>query len=138
MGRANWQPQAPPTLYANGTNMQIVFGNSAKVARNRKITSGLFRLNAMPMTSGEKYSETASDPLHRKGRDIIALSRQQASIYGRDRAHIRPAAPAQVSWKNAYTLSAKTKRPIGPYDQQIQKSVLQRISSGLSSLNGGN
>lgn len=138
MGRANWQPQAPATLFAQGTNMQIVFGNSAKVARNRKITGGMFRLNALPMTSGEKYSETASDPLHRKGRDVMAIARTNASVYGRDRAHIRPAAPQQVAWKNSYTLAAMTKRPVGPYDQQIQKSVLQRISAGLSALNGGN
>lgn len=139
MGRQNWQPHTPATMYAQGTNMQIVFGNSAKVARNRKLTRGLMVLNAMPMTSGEKYSETASDPLHRKGADIQALAREQASRYGRDRAHIRAAAPAQVTWKSRYTLMAKTKRPIGPYDQQVQKSVLQRISTGLSALtNGGN
>ena len=139
MGRQNWQPHAPPTMYAQGTNMQIVFGNSAKVARNRKITRGLFILNAMPMTSGEKYSETASDPLHRKGKDIQALAREQASRYGRDRNRIRAAAPGQVTWKNRYTMIAKNKRPIGPYDQQVQKSVLQRISTGLSTLtNGGN
>ncbi len=135
MGRQNWS--SPPTVYAPGTNMQVVFGNSNKIQRNVKRVTGLFTLNARPMQSGEKFQETLSDPLHRPGADIMQIARTNASIAGPSRAHIRPAAPQQVSWKNSYTLAAKTAAPIGPLDQQISKSILQRISSGLSMFGGG-
>ena len=135
MGRQNWS--SPPTVYAPGTNMQVVFGNSDKMQRSRRRIGGLFTLNARPMQSGEKYLETTSDPLHRPGKDIMQIARTNASIAGASRGHIRPAAPQQVKWKNAYTLAAKTAAPIGPLNNQINQSILQRISSGLSMFGGG-
>lgn len=123
-----------PTIYAPDTNMAVVYGNAAKVRRNRKVSMGLFQLNVRPIQSGRKPIEMLNDPLHRRPDVLVQRAREEASIAGRARAYMRPAAPAQVQWKNRYTDTAKTRRPIGPVFQQQQKSILYRLSGALGAI----
>jgi hypothetical protein len=52
-------------------------------------------------------------------------------------ALIRPAAPAQVSWKVAYVQGERNVQPIGPYNTQSQKSILSRVSTILGNMGKG-
>lgn len=140
MGWRNHLAVGDPLLRTNPA-----FGSQYKIMRNRAITSGVMKMNygVDKIGSGVKVQETLSDPLHRDPRSIIYAARVEASIAGRARGHIRPAAPGQVTWKNSYWLQQRTRatRPtaIGPYIQgSLQKqSILYRISDTLSNLGRG-
>lgn len=128
------------------TNVHPAFGSQAKIMRNVKITQQIVTLNQGGMSRtwrGNALSEASSDPLRRDPRIIVARRREEASIFGRSRGVMRPAAPGQVAWKNSYWIQQRTRatRPtaIGPYTQgSLEKqSVLYRISDGLSSLARG-
>lgn len=131
------RPDARAIIYAPQTNMLVVYGSAYKVERNRRRIGQIFRYNALPMTSGIKFQETMSDPLHRKPEEIIRRARLEASVAGRSRGFIRPAAPGQVTWKYPYWNVQKNVKPIGPYNQAVKQSILQRISTTLASIGAG-
>lgn len=129
--------------YSPNTNLYPAFGNEHKIQRNRALTSSVMRLNygMDKIGRGEKPQETTNDPLKRKPEYIVQQARQEASIAGRLRGRIRPAAPGQVKWKNAYWLAQRppVRQPIGPFVQgSLEKqSILYRISDALSNIGKG-
>lgn len=121
------------------------FGSRYKIERNRRLTFSVMTLNygTDKIGSGQKVQEALSDPLHRDPRSVLYAGRVEASIMGRARGQIRPAAPGQVTWKNSYWLQQRTRATrqtaIGPYIQgSLEKqSILYRISDTLSNLGKG-
>lgn len=126
-----------PVTLSDNTNTHPAFGNEYKVERNRKLTKSVWRQTVGYMCIGDRTQETLSDPLHRKPADILLRARHEGSIAGRSRAYMRAAAPQQVTWKNDYTLLARTRSrrqtSIGPYTQGnlVRQSILMRISKFL-------
>ena len=106
------------------------------------LTRSIMKLNygIWHIGQGEKPIETTNDPHKRPPAYIIARGREEMSIAGRTRGNIRPAAPAQVKWKNAYWLAQRPpkRQPIGPFTQgSLEKqSILYRISDTFSRLGG--
>lgn len=129
--------------FSQNTNVHPAFGNVFKIERNRRLTASIMNLNygVWHIGQGLKPIETSNDPLHRKPADIIQRSREEMSIAGRTRGFIRPAAPGQVKWKYPYWTAQRppVRQPIGPFVQgSLEKqSILYRLSSTLSRLNGG-
>lgn len=135
-------------ILSNNTNVHPAFGMDYKIARNRAITVGTTSVAAQTWGyhSTKKginvfgnIQNKLSDPLHRDPQDILILARREASIMGRSRGIMRPAAPQQVSWKNQYWILERTRgrrgTTIGPYGQVSQKlpsqSILARIRSSF-------
>lgn len=140
------------------TNMHPAWGLAQKRQRNINRTRGIFRTNVSPVFrhsqtpsgSGEKAVETLNAPsvqayMHlnthpeRKAwsqtpQQVVQANRASQNA-GRT-ALIRPAAPAQVSWKVSYVQGQRNVRPIGPYQSLKQQSILYRLSDYLSSLGG--
>lgn len=138
-----WRQHAQAAILSNNTNVHPAFGNEFKVKRNRALTSSIMKLNygMWHIGQGEKPIETTNDPLKRKPEYIIARGREEMSIAGRTRGRIRPAAPAQVKWKNSYYRAQRppVRQPIGPFTQgSLEKqSILYRMSTAFSKLGGG-
>lgn len=138
-----WRQHAQAAAYSANTNMHPAFGNTFKIERNRNLTRSIMNLNygVWHIGQGEKPIETTNDPHHRKPEYIIARGREEMSIAGRTRGHIRAAAPGQVRWKNPYWRAQRppTRQPIGPFTQgSLEKqSILYRMSTTLSKLGGG-
>ncbi len=137
-----WRQHSQHAILSQNTNMHPAFGNEHKIERNRKLTSSIMKLNygVWHIEQGEKPIETMNDPHARPPEYIIARGREEMSIAGRMRGHIRPAAPGQVKWKNPYWRQQKppVKGVIGPFTQgSLEKqSILYRISTTFSKLGG--
>jgi hypothetical protein len=138
-----WRQHSPAAILSHNTNVYPAFGNIHKIERNRNLTKSIMKLNygTWHIGQGEKPIETTNDPLHRKPEYIIMRGREEMSIAGRTRAHIRPAVPGQVRWKNPYWRAQRppVRQPIGPFTQgSLEKqSILYRMSSSLAKLGGG-
>lgn len=138
-----WRQHSQLAEFSQNTNIHPAFGSQFKIERNRKLTGSIMRLNygIWHIGQGEKPIETTNDPLKRKPEYIIARGREEMSIAGRTRGHIRPAAPGQVTWKNPYWRAQRppVRKPIGPFTQGSlpQQSILARMSTSLSKLGGG-
>ena len=93
-----WRQHSPLAEYSQNTNVHPAFGSEYKIKRNVALTRSVMHLNYGLWTigQGEKPIETLNDPLHRKPDYIIARGREEMSIAGRTRGHIRPAAPGQT------------------------------------------
>jgi len=126
-------------VFSMDTNVHPAFGVQPKIQRNTKLVASVFRYDAGVMLIGDRIQETLSDPLHRQPRGILQRYRENSGGLGIDRARIRPAAPAQVTWKNRYWRMQKPpyRSPIGPFThgQLPQQSILQRARAWMS---GGN
>jgi hypothetical protein len=135
-----WRQHSGLAEYSPNTNVHPAFGSQFKIERNRRLTSAVMKLNygIWHIGQGEKPIETTNDPLGRKPEYIIARGREEMSNAGRSRARIRPAAPGQVLWKNAYYRAQRppTRQPIGPFTQgSLEKqSILYRISDTFAKL----
>lgn len=136
-----WRQHAQAAILSANTNTHPAFGNEFKVRRNRALTGSIMRLNygVWHIGQGEKPIETTNDPNKRSAEWIIARGREEMSIAGRTRGHIRPAAPGQVEWKNSYWRAQRPpiRQPIGPYQSLEKQSILYRMSSTLAKLGGG-
>ncbi|SRR6266567_4999681 len=138
-----WRQHSQSAILSQNTNVYPAFGNEFKVKRNRVLTSSVMKLNygVWHIGQGEKPIETTNDPHRRKPEYIIRRGREEMSIAGRSRAHIRAAAPGQVLWRNPYWRQQRPpiKGVIGPFTQgSLEKqSILYRISDGLNKLGGG-
>jgi len=138
-----WRQHSPAAILSQNTNVHPAFGNMHKIERNRMLTRSIMHLNygIWHIGQGEKPIETLNDPLHRNPDYIIRRGREEMSIAGRTRGHIRPAAPGQVKWKNPYWRAQRppVRQPIGPFTQgSLEKqSILYRMSSSLAKLGGG-
>lgn len=138
-----WRQHSQNIMLSQNTNVYPAFGNFHKIERNRRLTGSIMRLNYGIWTigQGEKPIETSNDPLKRPPGYIIARGREEMSIAGRTRGHIRPAAPGQVQWKNPYWRAQRppVRKPIGPFTQASlqQQSIMYRMSTSLSKLGGG-
>ena len=138
-----WRQHSRNVILSQNTNVYPAFGNVHKIERNRKLTGSIMRLNygVWHIGQGEKPIETTNDPLKRKPELIIARGREEMSIAGRSRAHVRAAAPGQVTWKNPYWRAQRppVRKPIGPFTQGSleQQSIMYRMSSTLAKLGGG-
>jgi hypothetical protein len=132
-------------IYSQNTRVLPAFGATGKVKRNTLLTSSVMKLNygEGKIGLGEKWQETTNDPLKRKPADIMLLHRYETRALGRNFARIRPAAPAQVEWKNNYWYvqrqRALRQTAIGPYTiaSLPQQSVLYRISDAFSAFAQG-
>lgn len=126
----------PNAISSPNTNVHPQFASKGKLERNLNITKTILNLGGQRMAEYQKQSvsEDASDPLHRDVRLIYQRTREEMSNAGRSRAMIRPAAPGQVTWKNAYWQVQKDRQyrqtAIGPYTQGSlpMQSILNRIS----------
>ena len=124
----------PPAqaILSQNTNVHPAFGVVPKIERNVGIVHTVFRNTAGVMLRGDRMNEVMNDPLHRPYPLIKLRYREEASIRGRDRGIIRPAAPQQVTWKNAYWRFQRPpyRSPIGPFTQgQLQsQSILYRVN----------
>lgn len=136
-------------ILSQNTNVHPAFGMDYKIARNRHIVNGPTSVasHTWGLHGREPFGdiqEKLSDPLHRDVRVILQNARNEASIFGRSRAMIRPAAPQQVTWKNNYWVLQRTRgrrgTTIGPYGlvsgRQPPQSVGSRIGAFLG-LQGG-
>lgn len=127
-------------IYSENTRVLPAFGATGREQRNRMLTAVIMKLNygQDKIGLGEKWQETTNDPLGRKPAYIIQKHREETRTLGRNFAQIRPAAPAQVEWKNDYWYVQRTRAlrqtRIGPYpiSSLPQKSVLYRISDAFS------
>lgn len=128
-----------PEVFSQNTNVHPAFGVVPKIERNRKVVQSVYRQTQGYMLIGDRVQETMSDPLHRPPQYVLQQFRQNSGALGIDRAQIRAAAPAQVTWKNAYWRVQKPpyRTPIGPYThgQMQQQSVLYRINLWLRGQN---
>ena len=137
-----WRQHAQAAILSQNTNVHPAFGNEFKVQRNRALTSSIMKLNygKWHIGQGIKPIETTNDPHKRKPDYIIARGREEMSIAGRTRGHIRAAAPGQVQWKNPYYRAQRppVRRPIGPFTQgSLEKqSILYRLSDTFAKLGG--
>lgn len=117
---------------------QPAMGSRYKRERNVKLLNGLFTLNGggAARTYQNAIQEKLSDPLHRDPQALIRASRIQASIAGRSRGNIRPAAPGQVAWKAGYWQAQHKHAAQGPYTMGAmeKQSVWYRISDALGAL----
>lgn len=138
-----WRQHSQNSILSQNTNVHPAFGSLHKIERNRRLTGSIMRLNYGMWTigQGEKPIETTNDPFKRPPGYIIARGREEMSIAGRTRGHIRPAAPGQVQWKNPYWRAQRPpiRKPIGPFTQGSlqQQSIMYRMSTSLSKLGGG-
>jgi hypothetical protein len=125
--------------FSDNTNVHPAFGVQPKIERNRKLVQSVYRQTQGYMLIGDRTQETMSDPLHRPPRMILQAFRENNSVSYRSRGQIRPAAPGQVTWKNAYWRYQRPpyRQPIGPFTQgsMQQQSILQRVNMWLQ---GGN
>lgn len=123
------------------TNMRLEFGNKIKRRRNVEKCQGLLRLNTNPIhfQPGEKLSETASDPLHRKPEYIMLQQRLESPASGRSRGYYRPAAPQLVAWKYGYWRQqpGHIGARIGPYNANKEQSIWGRIAGFMSGGSNG-
>lgn len=127
-------------LYSQNTRVLPAFGQIGREQRNRALTASVMKLNygIDKIGSGEKWQETTNDPLRRDPRFIIQRHRVETMTLGYARSRIRPAAPAQVEWKNSYWLQQRTRAQrqtrIGPYPiaSLPRQSILYRISDAFS------
>jgi hypothetical protein len=121
--------------FSDNTNVHPAFGVQPKIERNRRLVQSVYRQTQGYMLIGDRSNEAQSDPLHRGYQQIHLMGRQEASIMGRARAHIRPAAPGQVTWKNSYYRAQRppNRQPIGPFTQGSleSQSILYRVNSFL-------
>lgn len=128
-----------PEVFSQNTNVHPAFGVVPKIERNRRLVQSVYRQTQGYMLIGDRISETMSDPLHRPPEYVLQQFRQNSSISGRERGHIRAAAPGQVTWKNAYWRAQKPpyRTPIGPYTHgnMPQQSVLYRVNLWLRGAN---
>jgi hypothetical protein len=136
----SWRQHSGLAEYSPNTNVHPAFGSRFKLERNRRLTSAVMNLNygIWHIGQGVKPIETTNDPLQRKPEYVVARGREEMSIAGRSRGHIRPAAPGQVQWKNAYYRAQRppVRRPIGPFVQgSLEKqSILYRLSDTFAKL----
>lgn len=134
MARAHSQ-----ATFADNTNVHPAFGVRAKIERNRNVVKSVYRQTQGYMLIGDRTNETMSDPLHRDPRMILQNFRNETSVSYRSRGMIRPAAPGQVTWKNAYWRYQRPpyRQPMPPFtlSQLPQQSILQRVNIWLT---GGN
>lgn len=139
----SWRQHSQNSILSQNTNVYPAFGNIRKIERNRRLTGSIMRLNfgMWHIGQGIKPIETTNDPLKRNPEYIIARGREEMSIAGRTRGHIRPAAPGQVQWKNPYWRAQRppARKPIGPFTQGSlqQQSIMYRMSNSLGKLGGG-
>ena len=132
-------------LYSQNTRVLPAFGAVGREERNKRVTSSVMKLNygIDKIGSGEKWQETTNDPLGRPPAYIIQQHRVETATLGISRARIRPAAPAQVEWKNSYWLMQRTRalnpQSIGPYtiSSLPRQSILYRISDAFSKFSQG-
>lgn len=137
--------QQANALYSQNTRVLPAFGQIGREQRNRALTASVMKLNygIDKRAGGEKWQETTNDPLGRDPRFIIQRHRVETMTLGYARARIRPAAPAQVEWKNAYWRQERTRAlrqtRIGPYpiNSLPQQSILYRISDAFSKFSQG-
>jgi len=128
-----------PEVFSQNTNVHPAFGVVPKIERNKRVVQSVYRQTQGIMLIGDRTQETMSDPLHRPPRYVLQQFRQNSGALGISRALIRPAAPQQVTWKNAYWRVQKPpyRTPIGPYThgQMQQQSVLYRVNMWLRGQN---
>jgi hypothetical protein len=133
-------PSAARSVYAVDTNVHPAFGVVPKLERNRQLVQSVYaQTQGLMLSATGRTSETMSDPLHRPPKYILQEFRVESSNAGRARGFIRPAAPGQVQWKNAYWRVQRPpyRTPIGPFThgQLEQQSIIQRMSYWMR---GGN
>ena len=127
-------------LYSQNTRVLPAFGQVGREERNKKVTSSVMKLNygIDKRQGGEKWQETTNDPGKRAPAFIIQKHREETNTLGRARSRIRPAAPAQVEWKNSYWYMQRQRAlrqtRIGPYpiNSLPRQSILYRISDAFS------
>lgn len=132
-------------IYSQNTRVLPAFGQVGREERNKALTSTVMKLNygVDKRQGGEKWQETTNDPLKRPPAYVIQKHREETRTLGRNFARIRPAAPAQVEWKNSYWYvqrqRALRQTAIGPYtiSSLPQKSILYRISDAFSAFATG-
>jgi hypothetical protein len=131
-------------LFSQNTNVHPAFGMDYKIKRNRNVVGSVVGQTWGYHASKKGYNVFGNiqnklhDPLHRDPMLILLRARQEASIAGRERAYIRPAAPLQVTWKNQYWVLQRTRgargTTIGPYGNPTSnpsQSILARIAGGM-------
>ena len=124
-------------IYSQNTNVHPVFASAYKAAGIRRRIVEIFTLHAHPMQSGPKPINLAFDPFKRDPRYLAEMWRLNASAGGQRRGNIYPAASGLVKYqKGNQGYNAVTRRPIGPVNQDTQKSVLSRISTTFQQYGG--
>ena len=131
-------------IFSQNTNVHPAFAMDYKLKRNTNVVRSVIAQTWGLHASHKGYNvfgniqEKLSDPLHRDPMFILLRARQEASIAGRERAYIRPAAPLQVTWKNQYWVLQRTRgargTTIGPYGNigsRPEQSILARIAGGM-------
>lgn len=119
------------------SNILVPFSNANKDERNRNLITRFFAFRHTPMQSGPKAIDLSHDPLQRPIPELKQQFRLNASAGGRARGVMRPATAGMVKYQRSNQLQQMTRRPIGPYNQDVNKSIIGRIAGGVTQANGG-